>query len=431
MPLSTPNAAKATNGATLTPDFPCPFLRWPAVERLFAAYAAASVDIRIVGGAVRDAALSRPITDLDLATPATPDESLSILAASGIRTIKTGIEHGTITAVIDHRPFEITTLRRDVTTDGRRATVAFTKDWQEDAARRDFTMNALSLSKDGTLYDYFSGLADARAGRVRFIGDPQKRLAEDHLRALRFFRFHAGYGKGTPDAGALAACLADAANLASLSGERIWAECRKLFLAHGAAETLNLMIDENFLSEILPAFRNKARLNALIRRDDAFGFAKEEGDALRRLAAGLMPEGRDDSLSTNPEIIETIAARLRLSGSSRARLARLLAPAFVPQGHLDPVPLRQILYNHGTETVRDTILLHGLAISDAALRAALEIIEMWERPLFPLTGEDVLAKGVNPGPQVGVILGKAEAWWAARDFRPTRDECLSYLKSIA
>ncbi len=261
---------------------------WAGLDALTGALGAAEGDARFVGGAVRDTLLDIPVADVDIATRHTPEAVVARLKAAGIRTVPTGIAHGTVTAILDGRPIEVTTLRRDVSTDGRHAVVAFTDDWKQDAARRDFTMNALYADPaTGTVHDWFDGLADLAAGRVRFIGDPLQRIAEDHLRILRFFRFHARFG-AVPDAAGLAACTARANDLMALSRERIAAELLKLLVARDAVTVVRLMVDHGILRAVLPEIdaAGADRLALLASREGAAAIAP---DPVRRLAALLPP----------------------------------------------------------------------------------------------------------------------------------------------
>ena len=338
----------------------------PAVVRLFAALPAA----RLVGGCVRDALAGRPVQDVDLATPLAPDAVCRALAAASIRSIPTGVAHGTITALLDERPFEITTLRRDLLTDGRHAAVAWTADWQEDAARRDFTINAMSVSQSGELFDYFGGQADLAAGRVRFVGDAATRVAEDYLRILRFFRFQARYGRGAPDPAAVAAIRAGMAGLAQLSVERVWSELKRILAAPDPAAALVLMADTGVLAAVVPegvALTDLARLPA---------------DPVLRMAA----------LLTGDPV--ALAARLRLSGAEAERLAALRGP---PPGGDDAALRRQL-----ADTAPEVLLGRSwLAGQPEAMR---ERLRSMPRPVFPLEGRDVVALGVAPGPPVGALL---------------------------
>ena len=393
---------------------PQPWMSAPETHAVLAALTDGGTPVRFVGGCVRDALAGRAVADVDLATPDAPDRVLDKLARAGIRAVPTGIAHGTVTALVGGRPFEITTLRRDVATDGRRATVAFTDDWTADAARRDFTINAISADPDGTLHDPFGGTADLAAGRVRFVGEPDRRLEEDHLRLLRFFRFHARYGRGPAEAAALDACARWAPKLAALSAERIRAELLKLLGAPNPAPTVATMLERRILAGVLPEIGSAATLAALVALERPRGLA----DPLRRLAA-LLPR--------EPATLDAVATRLRLSNAERTRLIASAAPAPPPAG------LRAALYRDGVEAVRDRLLLDAAEAPPpaAALDAALAVVVRWQRPGFPLRGEDVTALAVPAGPRVGALLAAVEAWWIEGGFRADRDACLAELRGRA
>jgi poly(A) polymerase len=361
--------------------------------RLLDALGAGEGLTRYVGGAVRDELLGLKVNDVDLATRLKPEEVIERLGQARIKAVPTGIEHGTITAVSDGHPFEITTLRRDVTTDGRRATVAFTDDWQEDAARRDFTINALSADPGtGEIFDYFGGLADLQARHIRFIGDPLGRIAEDHLRILRFFRFHARFGSGEPDAAALAACAARANDLMALSRERIADELVKLLGLDDPSNTVGIMLRHGILRPVLPEITPErvAVLKALIAAEQEAGMAP---NALRRFAA-LLPR--------DPEVAEAIAIRLRLSNKARKRLACVAA------GGLEPSP-RALAYRVGNECAADRLLLAGRA-EDAAEIAA------WKAPRLPIGGGILIQRGLTEGPIVARTLKRIEDRWIEAGF---------------
>jgi poly(A) polymerase/tRNA nucleotidyltransferase (CCA-adding enzyme) len=363
------------------------FLRDPAL----AAVLAALPDVRVVGGAVRDTLAGRPITDIDLATPRPPDAVLAALAAAGLRAVPTGLAHGTVTAVVDGRGFEITTLRRDVETDGRHAVVAFTDDWRADAARRDFTINALSLTPDGAVFDYFGGLEDLRAGRLRFVGDPATRLAEDYLRVLRYFRFFARYAAVAPDPAVLAAIRAAVPGLAGLSAERVWSELTRILSTPDPSAAVALMAGTGVLAAVLPEGADPAALHRLVA-------AGAPADPLLRLAALLT----GDPLA--------LALRLKLSIADRDRLLAIrAAPVLRPND--DDATLRRTLADHPRGAVLDRTWLAGDGGADwTALRARLAAMPT---PVFPLEGRDVLALGVLPGPRVGALLRAVRAWWLA------------------
>ena len=354
---------------------------------------------RLVGGAVRDGLAGLPVQDIDLATQLTPQEVIARLDAATIKSVPTGIAHGTVTAVLASGPVEITTLRRDVSTDGRRATIAFSDDWREDAARRDFTINALYADlQTGEVHDYFGGVADLGAGIVRFIGDPLTRIAEDHLRILRFFRFHARFGKDAPEAAGLAACTARANDLMALSRERIADELLKLLALPNPVGAVRTMLDASILIPVLPEIGPDAhlQLQQLIANEAANAVA---GDPLRRLAA-LLP--------ADPEPVVAVATRLKLSNKARKRL-RALADR-TPDDAATP---RQLAYWQGRDIAIDRLLLGNHSI--APLRD-------WTPPIFPLSGKDIIARGVPPGPEVAIQLQFWEREWVDAGFPATDKE---------
>jgi poly(A) polymerase len=360
---------------------PPAFLADPALHAVLAALPRA----RLVGGCVRDALAGREVADIDLATPDEPEAVTRALEAAGLRAVPTGLDHGTVTAVSGHRGFEVTTLRRDVETDGRRARVAFTEDWREDAARRDFTMNALSMTPDGAVHDYFHGIADLRHGRVRFVGDPATRIAEDYLRILRFFRFHGRYGVGAPDAAATTAIAAGVPGLAQLSAERVWSEVKRILAMPEPLACLWLMQDLGVLAAVMP---EGVSLDGLARLVDA----DAPPDPVLRLAALL--DGDPAAL----------ALRLRLSGAERGRLIALRdGPA--PPRDADDDELRRRLADLPACVLIGRVWLAG---GDAALRARIEALPV---PVFPLQGRDLRAAGMEAGPAMGLMLRDLRQWW--------------------
>jgi len=373
---------------------------------------AALGEARFVGGAVRNALIGKPVTEVDIATPLVPAEVEKRLAAAGMKAVPTGIEHGTITAVVDGRPFEVTTLRRDVETDGRRAVVAFTTDWTLDAQRRDFTMNALYASPDGEVLDTVGGVDDLKAGRVRFVGDAVTRIREDYLRILRLFRFHAFYGVGEIDAAALAAAMREKHGLAKLSGERIAKEMLRLFEAENPLPVLRTMAHVSVLSEVLPAEPNLARLMGLVAIETANFSA---ADHLLRLAA-LMP-GPESAV---PPLVfaHELCERWRLSNLQRDRLQAIAVNDRRFAASLSARDLRRLAYRLGKALTRDLLLLNWARDPDDAVgwRALLAMAEAWERPRFPLTGADAKRAGLSEGPLVGRVLAEVEAWWVEGDF---------------
>jgi poly(A) polymerase len=362
---------------------PPAFLADPALCKVLAALPEA----RVVGGAVRDALAGREVADVDLATPRRPEEVMAALRAAGLKAAPTGLDHGTVTAIADHRGFEVTTLRRDVATDGRRATVAFTDDWRADAARRDFTINALSMAPDGAVFDYFGGIEDLCARRVRFVGDAATRIAEDYLRILRFFRFWARYGAGAPDAEAAAAIAAAVPGLARLSAERVWSELKRILAAPDPREAVALMRRLGVLGAVLPEGAAPERLTALVA-------AGAPPDPLLRLAALL--EGDAASL----------AERLRLSGEERERLIALRAAPAPPPEATD-ADLRRALASTPRAVLEGRIWLAG------GDRTLLECLAATPALEFPLRGRDLAAAGVKPGPEMGALLAELREWWLA------------------
>jgi poly(A) polymerase len=351
---------------------------------------------RFVGGCVRDTLLGLEVSDVDLATRIPPDQVIARLEADRIKAVPTGIAHGTVTAVVGGRPVEVTTLRRDVATDGRRATIAYTEDWRKDAARRDFTINALSADPAGRIFDYFDGVEDLRARRVRFIGDPLTRIAEDHLRILRFFRFHARFGAGDPDPAAIAACEARANDLMALSRERIADELLKLLALPDPAPTVEVMVDHGIFRPVLPEIESADALTTLIEAERQAGIAPE---AVRRLAA-LLPADSD--------IAASIAARLRLS---RRQAKRLVTAA---GRDLDEPEV--LAYEIGAAEAVDRLLLAGRIDVD------LEALQTRPRPRLPISGGDLIAMGLAPGPVVAATMQAVEREWARSGFPADKSE---------
>lgn len=383
------------------------WLTAPATRAVMAALEAAGGPgcARFVGGCVRNALIGRPVADIDIATTLQPDATDRAIRAAGLKAVPTGIAHGTVTAVAERTPFEITTLRRDVSTDGRNATVAFTDDWAEDAARRDFRLNALYADAEGQVFDPTGeGVADALAGRIVFVGDPETRIREDFLRILRFFRFHAWYGRGEPDAGALAACRSLAPGMTRLSAERVSSELMKLLSAPDPRGAVRAMAEAGVLAQVLP----EAALTSL------FDAAVEQGgDATTRLMMLLPP---DEAVARNA------TTRLRFPNAARDRLA--FAARALPAIHLSMSDreARAALYRHGAQAVSDAVHRRWAETpgqGDDAGRL-LALADGWTRPPLPVGGREVARLGVEPGPETGRLLKAFEDAWIADDFPADR-----------
>jgi len=394
----------------------------PAVRRVFAALAKGGAEARIIGGAVRNALMGVPVADVDFATTAIPDEVAARAEAAGIKVVPTGIDHGTLTLVVHGRPFEVTTLREDIETDGRHAIVRFGGDWEADARRRDFTINALSVDAEGTVHDPVGGYDDIVAGRVRFIGDPDQRIAEDRLRILRFFRFHAEYGRGEIDADGLAAVMRARDGVRYLSAERVGQEMRRLMIAARAPETVVLMQEVGVLPVVLAGMGDLAPFVRMVRFEAEVGL---EPAAPRRLAA-LACRVEED--------VVRIVERLRLTNAERDRMAAALAAAravIPPPGDRHA---RRALYRHGAAAYRDGVAL-AFAWSDAPVgearwRELATLPDRWAAPSFPLAGRDVVGMGGAPGPGVGVVLRAVEAWWIEHDFAPDETALRTRLQQL-
>lgn len=393
-----------------------PWMTAPETEAVLQALTAKGAVARFVGGCVRDAVLGRSVRDIDIATTEPPERVLELLKAAGIHAIPTGIAHGTVTAVVNHKLFEITTLRRDVETYGRHAKVRYTDDWKEDAARRDFTMNALFCDADGTLFDPFTGMADLREGRVRFVGEAKARIREDVLRLLRFFRFYAEYGKPPPDAEALRACTELAHLLPNLSGERVRAELLRLLDSERSPAVIGLMAQAGVLGHVLAEATEVETLAALINCEtETVG-----GHAIRRLASLLKGEAA------------AVAVRLKLSNAEKHRLIGLVANPIDSGKCLDRKAVRAALYREGGVRVIDLALLHWArdGAGEAGYRAAIAEAQAWKPQTLPIKGKDLLALGLKPGPELGKLLEDVEAWWVGQDFAPSRAACLAQAKAL-
>jgi len=380
----------------------------PALARALSILNGGGEEARVVGGAARNALMGLPLSDIDIATTASPDEVVRRATAAGLKAVPTGIDHGTITLVADGTPFEVTTLRQDVETFGRKAKVAFGRDWKIDAERRDFTMNALSISPDGTVYDYVDGLADLRARRVRFIGDPARRIGEDYLRILRFFRFHASYANGPPDPAGLHACIVARNGLRALSRERVRAEMMKLLIAPFAVPTLAVMTEAGFATLLLGGVPLLASFANMIKVEQATAFAP---DAVRRLGAlGVLVT----------EDAERLRDKLRLFNAEYDRLAAMSERWWRVSPALGEAGARALLYRLGPTKYVDRVLIAWTralpGAADPAWRDLASLPTRWTAPRFPLRSADLVARGVAKGPALGAAMRAAEDSWIAAEF---------------
>jgi poly(A) polymerase len=395
----------------------------PATQSVFAALGAKGHAARAVGGAVRNALLGLPVTDIDIATPARPDQVIAAGRAAGLTAVPTGIDHGTVTLVADHVAHEVTTLRRDVETHGRHATVAFTDDWEADARRRDFTINALYCSGEGEVFDPLGAYPDLEARRVRFVGDAGQRIREDYLRILRFFRFTAEYGQGPPDAEGLAACTAGREGLALLSAERVRQEMLRLLFAPRAVELVRAMQDHGVLGYVLPAAPRPSLLARLAAIEARLGVT---GDAMLRLAALAVEI---------PEDADRLRDRLRLSNDEHARLARMATPMPDLGPAASAGDSKAALYAEGAAAYCARVLIGWTRSGDApesrAWRDRLALPDRWQPPKLPLGGADVMALGVPAGPRVGELLRALEAWWIAGGFAADETALRAKLQQLA
>ena len=416
---------------------PQPWLDAPETKAVIGALTAEGAEVRFVGGCVRDAMANRPVkinpsSDVDIATPDPPEKVIRLLQAAAIKAIPTGIEHGTVTAVIGPARFEITTLRFDVETDGRRANVTFTDDWIADAERRDFTINALSATPDGDVYDHHDGISDLAHGNIRFVGRADERITEDVLRLLRFFRFYGFYGRPPPDPDALAACRTHADKLPALSGERVRDELFKILLVPDPGDVAMLMRGHGVFDHILPEAGDVGRLRMLSWLETrAIKMETVTPDSLRRLAA---------LMDTDAEGAGTVAERLRLSNRQTLRLVSLAAAPVEMDPEMDAAAHHRALHRLGPGTVRDLTLLAWageLAITPRLPSertqgwiGLLETGDGWQGVVFPLIGDDVVGLGVAEGPRVGELLAAVEDWWEQGDYAADHGQCLEKLKGL-
>lgn len=409
----------APHPTVLTADW----LHKPALKRVFDALSDGARATRVIGGAVRNTLIGLPVTDMDLATELLPDEVMARAAGAGLGVHPTGLDHGTVTVVSDGVPFEVTTLRRDVETDGRRAVVAFTRDWSEDAHRRDFTINALSVSADGTIFDYTGGIDDLAARRVRFIGTADDRIREDYLRILRFFRFNSAYGAGAPDAAGLAACVALKAGMARLSAERIGAEIDDFIVTRRAGEVAWLMAETGILDAATGFGGHPERLMRLQEIEAALG---EGHDRIARLAA-LFIDTADDAYR--------LSSRLRMSTADSSALAAAARRYDGFARDSTDAALRRDIYLAGSWASQRALRLAWARseepASDALWLEKCRRAALTRPPEMPFSGADVLKLGIPAGPRIGRILKAFEAWWIDADFPEDRERLMSQLKALA
>lgn len=409
---------------------PQPWMAWPQTLTVLAALTAEGAEVRFVGGCVRDGLLHRPVKDVDIATPDLPEKVVALLEAAGLKAVPTGLAHGTVTAVVgegvEQRTFEITTLRRDVDTDGRHAVVEWSTDWVADAARRDFTINAMSATPDGAVYDYFDGLQHLHHGRVVFVGRAMARVREDYLRILRFFRFYARYGRPPINHEGLKACQALADGLDTLSGERVRDELFKILETDLCTDVLLTMRGERVLQHVLPEAAHFGGLRQLVFLETrGLRMPGLEIDPLRRLAI-LVGEGAD---------VAVLAARFKLSTREAERLAVLTEGTVRPWPTLNRIERQALLRRVGREAMRDRALMlwsaqravEGRIDSQktAGWIALLEDARALPVPEFPVRGRDLLALGMAPGPQVGALLHGLDSWWEEAGYAPDRDAVLA------
>jgi poly(A) polymerase len=408
------------------------WLKSRTLQTLLRALSEGGEEARVAGGAVRNALLGKAVADVDIATTTVPEETVRRIEAAGFKAVPTGIEHGTVTAVANGKPYEVTTLRDDIETDGRRAKVRFGRDWKRDAERRDFTINALYATADGEIVDLVGGIADLDSRTIRFIGDAETRIREDFLRILRFFRFFAWYGEGRPDAEGLKACARLKEGLDRLSVERVWAELKKLLSAPDPSRSLLWVRQAGVLSRILPESEKWGidLIHPLVKTESDLGW---EADPMLRLES-LLPPG--------PERMAALAERLRFSSAETARLkAWAEQPPLVATA--TESALAKVLYEGNRQAIVDRLRLslataRGKATSDdgamleaGGLSRLLKFAEKWEKPEFPVKGRDLATAGIRPGPKMGETLKKLEAEWIASGFRLDRDALLARAAATA
>lgn len=404
------------------------WLAEPCLQQLLAALSEGGEEARVVGGAVRNTLLGEPVGDIDIASTTLPEETKARAQSCGFKVVPTGIEHGTVTVIAKGVPYEVTTLRADVETHGRQATVAFGRDWQVDAERRDFTINALYVCANGDVIDHVGGLADIEKRELRFIGDAEQRITEDYLRILRFFRFFAWYGSGRPDSAGLKACAKLKTHLSTLSAERVWSELKKLLTAPDPSRALLWMRQSGVLTQILPESEKWGidSIHGLIRAERDLGW---KPDALLRLQAMVPPDAAR---------IAEFGKRLRLSNAEKARLENW-ALADVPKSELSDTGLIKLIYSGSRQTLIDRLKLALVSARTAAetdnqammrsaqLNRLLDVAESTEVPVFPVSGADLMKHGLEKGPALGQRLKALEAAWLASDFKLSKENLLASL----
>jgi poly(A) polymerase len=388
-----------------------PWLKAPELRRVFAALAKAGGEARVAGGAVRNALLKEPVADIDIATTLDPEAIMKAGKAGGLGVHPTGLDHGTITLTANGKPFEVTTLRIDTETFGRKARVKFTTNWEADARRRDFTVNALYCDRHGKILDLVDGYKDILRKRIRFIDDPSARIKEDYLRILRFFRFHAHYGKGAPDREGLAACIRLRKGLDSLSAERVRQELFKLMVAPRAVPTLRAAAKARILEHVLPYTEQFVALQRMAKVDIANGFLPD-------------PVCRIMVIAAEPDKLK---ARLRLSNEEGGRIQRM-AGAGAISARLREKEQRAVLFHLGEAAWRDCVRLQWARSrarpDDQAFRDLYHLPERWPVPVMPVHGRDLIDHGLASGPALGAMLQRMEDWWVASDFKPGKKELL-------
>ncbi len=402
------NDTRKTGSVASPQQLSAPWLKAPATQAVFDALKNQGHLARAVGGAPRNTLAGLPVSDIDIATTAKPEETIAAADQAGLKSIATGLSHGTITIISEGQPFEVTTLREDVETDGRHAKVAFTDDWARDAARRDFTINALYVDADGQVFDPVGGVEDLASGQVRFIGDAKARIEEDYLRILRFFRFTSNFSNGAIDELGLAACKAGREGLAQLSGERIHSELWRLLTTPNAADMIAAMENNGIFAPLFPHPIKAADLAHLIAIEDV---QERDPDPVRRFSAMAISDISE---------VANIQKQLKLSNTEVARLTAMAEHRATPPRDASLKTLRARIYHIGSEAFVDTELLTWVRSGDDPFTdwrfQRLAYGEDWNIPTLPITGGDIVARGIPSGPKIGEILAALEAWWIEADF---------------